>query len=91
MTSDLPTPYPHLKSQITAARIKAGLAVNKELILLYWNIDREILKRQEEERWDSKIIERISQDLSRSFPEMKGLSPRNLNYILLKNPYNLCL
>lgn len=70
-----------LKNEIAAARVRAHLAVNKELIILYWNIGNNILKRQDKEGWGSKVIENISKDLRKEFPEMKGLSARNLVYM----------
>lgn len=70
-----------LKDQIRKARTKAALAVNRELVLLYWRIGGQILKQQHEERWGSKVIDRLSLDLRREFPEMKGLSQRNLKYM----------
>lgn len=70
-----------IKHQIQHARIKAHLAANKELILLYWNIGKTILDRQKEEGWGAKVIDRISSDLKKEFPEMKGLSSTNLKYM----------
>ena len=70
-----------LKKRIQAARIKAVLSVNRELILLYWQIGREVLEKQKEEGWGSKIIDHLSSDLRHAFPEMKGFSPRNLKYM----------
>jgi predicted nuclease of restriction endonuclease-like (RecB) superfamily len=70
-----------LKSRIQAAQIRASLAVNRELVLLYWQIGRDILDRQERESWGAKVIDRLSSDLKRAFPEMKGFSPRNLKYM----------
>ncbi|MCP5363419.1 MAG: DUF1016 domain-containing protein [Rickettsiaceae bacterium] len=70
-----------LKTQITQARIRAHLSVNKEMISLYWNIGNQILERQKEEGWGSKVIENISKDLRAEFPEMKGLSAQNLKYM----------
>jgi predicted nuclease of restriction endonuclease-like (RecB) superfamily len=70
-----------LKSEISKARIRAHLAVNKEMISLYWNIGSKILERQKEEGWGSKVIENVSKDLRSDFPEMKGLSARNLKYM----------
>ncbi|MBL0942298.1 MAG: DUF1016 domain-containing protein [Alphaproteobacteria bacterium] len=70
-----------LKQEISTARIKAHLAVNAELVSLYWKIGKHILERQKEEGWGTKVIERISQDLRHEFPTMKGLSPRNLVYM----------
>lgn len=70
-----------LKTQITQARIRAHLSVNKEMISLYWNIGNQILERQKEEGWGTKIIENISKDLRAEFPEMKGLSYQNIAYM----------
>lgn len=70
-----------LKNQIKTAKIKAHLAVNRELVLLYFTIGNAILEKVEKEEWGSKVIEKISQDLCKEFPEMKGLSTRNLKYM----------
>src|SRR5581483_5090305 len=70
-----------LKQRISAAQMKAVLAVNRELILLYWHIGREILERQERAGWGAKIIDRLSRDLHGDFPDVRGFSPRNLKYM----------
>ena len=70
-----------LKTRIHAAQQRASLAVNRELVLLYWQIGRDILARQDREGWGSKVIERLAQDLRNAFPDMKGFSPRNLKYM----------
>jgi len=70
-----------LKSRIQAAQIRASLSVNRELVLLYWQIGRDILERQDRERWGAKVIDRLATDLKRAFPEMRGFSPRNLKYM----------
>ena len=70
-----------LKARIQQARLKAVLAVNRELILLYWQIGRDILERQEKAGWGTKIVDRLSEDLHREFPDDKGFSPRNLKYM----------
>jgi predicted nuclease of restriction endonuclease-like (RecB) superfamily len=70
-----------LKQRIQAAQLRASLAVNRELVVLYWQIGRDILARQERESWGAKIIDRLAADLKASFPEMKGFSPRNLKYM----------
>jgi len=81
----LPTGYPELleslKARIRQAQVRAALSVNRELVLLYWQIGREILQRQEQEGWGAKVIDRLAQDLRREFPEMKGLSRANLFYM----------
>lgn len=71
----------NLKNQIAAARVQAAVAVNRELVLLYWRIGRDILERQRAEGWGAKIIDRLSSDLSRAFPEMKGFTKRNLLFM----------
>ncbi len=71
----------NLKQEIATSRIRAHLSVNKEMIHLYWRIGNQILERQKEEGWGSKVIENISKDLRKEFPEMTGLSARNLKYM----------
>ena len=70
-----------LKTAIKTAQIKAVLSVNSELVILYWNIGKIILKQQKEQGWGTKVVEMLSNDLQKSFPDMKGLSFRNLNYM----------
>ena len=70
-----------LKERIRTARLKAAVAVNEELILLYWSIGRDILDRQTAAGWGARVIDRLAADLRRDFPEMTGLSPRNLKYM----------
>ncbi len=71
----------NLKERIRAAQVRASLSVNRELVLLYWQIGRDILARQEAQGWGSKVIDRLAADLRKEFPEMKGFSPRNLKYM----------
>jgi predicted nuclease of restriction endonuclease-like (RecB) superfamily len=82
---DLPEGYPEfivsLKQRIRSAQVRAALSVNRELVLLYWQIGNDILTRQEREGWGSKVIDRLSSDLVHEFPEMKGFSFRNLKYM----------
>jgi len=81
----VPTDYEQLlrelKNRIRSAQIKAALAVNRELVLLYWQIGREILQRQGQEGWGTKVIDRLAKDLKQEFPEMKGFSRTNLLYM----------
>ncbi len=70
-----------VKQRIQTAQIKAALAVNTELVQLYWSIGRDILARQQEQGWGAKVIQRLSTDLHRAFPEMKGFSRTNLLYM----------
>jgi predicted nuclease of restriction endonuclease-like (RecB) superfamily len=70
-----------LKTRIRAAQVKAALAVNRELLLLYWQVGREILARQQSEGWGTKVLDRLTRDLKREFPDMKGFSRSNLKYM----------
>jgi predicted nuclease of restriction endonuclease-like (RecB) superfamily len=70
-----------IKERVQAARVRAGLAVNRELVLLYWHIGRRILEAQEYKGWGAKVVDRLAEDLSRTFPEMRGFSVRNLKYM----------
>ena len=70
-----------LTERVRAAQLKAALAVNRELVSLYWEIGREILVRQTESGWGAKLIDRLSADLRATFPEVKGFSVRNLKYM----------
>jgi predicted nuclease of restriction endonuclease-like (RecB) superfamily len=70
-----------LKSHIRTAQVRAALAVNNELMVLYWKIGKEILTRQQQEAWGSKVIERLAKDLKHEFPDMAGFSTRNLKYM----------
>ena len=70
-----------LKGRIHSAQQRATLAVNRELVLLYWQIGRDILDRQAREGWGAKVIDRLAADLRTAFPDLKGFSPRNLKYM----------
>ena len=70
-----------VKARIRAAQVKAALAVNSELVLLYWRLGRDILFRQKKEGWGAQVIDRLAADLRAAFPEMQGFSPRNLKYM----------
>ncbi len=71
-----------LKQKIRSAQIQSAVRVNSELIQLYWQIGRDIITSQEREGWGTKVVDRLGSDLSKSFPHMRGFSPRNLNYML---------
>jgi predicted nuclease of restriction endonuclease-like (RecB) superfamily len=71
----------NLKQRIRSARQRAVMAMNEEQIRLYHSIGCDIIDRQKQQGWGSKIINRLASDLQESFPEMKGLSSRNLKYM----------
>jgi hypothetical protein len=57
-----------LKNRIQEAQLRAGLAVNRELVLLYWQIGKDVLHNQERLGWGAKVIDRLPVDLCRTFP-----------------------
>jgi predicted nuclease of restriction endonuclease-like (RecB) superfamily len=70
-----------LKARIVAARTSASRAVNTDLILLYWDIGRGIVEKQQALGWGDSVVEMVASDLQRAFPGMKGFSPRNVWYM----------
>lgn len=83
--TDVPDGYAEwlaeLKSRVQGARQRAAMAVNRELVTLYWQIGRDILAQQARQGWGAKVIERLAHDLRTAFPEMKGFSRANLLYM----------
>lgn len=71
-----------IKTAIQQARLRAVLAVNTELILLYWQTGKMIAERQQQEGWSAKVIPRLAIDLRNEFTNLKGFSERNLGYML---------
>ena len=71
-----------IKQRIGEAQTRAVLAVNAELLQLYWDIGQMIAQRQEQEGWGAGIIPRLAVDLHNELPEMKGFSERNLKRML---------
>lgn len=67
-----------LKAQIRSAQYEALKTVNRQLIELYWEIGRAIVKRQEGKTWGKKVVENLAQDLKTEFPGLKGFSASNL-------------
>jgi predicted nuclease of restriction endonuclease-like (RecB) superfamily len=70
-----------LKERIRSAQVRAALSVNRELVLLYWGIGRDILSRQQSEGWGAKVVDRLAHDLLKAFPGMTGFGARNLKYM----------
>ena len=71
-----------IKSRIRQAQNRAALAVNAELVRLYWDVGRLILARQQLEGWGAAVIPRLSRDLHNELPELKGFSERNIGYMI---------
>jgi predicted nuclease of restriction endonuclease-like (RecB) superfamily len=70
-----------IKARIRHSQVKAALAVNTQLVELYWHIGVQILLRQRQEGWGANVINRLAGDLHHAFPDMRGFSPRNLGYM----------
>lgn len=83
--SDLPSDYARalkgIKARVQQERLRVVLAANAAMVQLYWDIGRVILGRQRTVGWGAKVIDRLSQDLCRAFPDQRGFSPGNLKYI----------
>lgn len=77
-TSDYSNFLNDIKERILNARINAARIVNRELISLYWTIGKNIIEKQEKFGWGKAVVERLSLDLKKEFPETTGFSPRNL-------------
>ncbi len=67
-----------INDRIREAQINALKSVNKQLILLYWDIGKRIVEKQKTEKWGDSVIEGLAYDLQNSFPGIKGFSARNL-------------
>jgi len=67
-----------IKERIRSAQYEALKAVNKELIVLYWDIGRVIVERQKGEGWGKSVVQKLAGDLQKDFPGIQGFSSSNL-------------
>lgn len=70
-----------LKTRLRAVQLKAAVSVNSALLEFYWELGADIVEKQKNSTWGSGFLQQLNQDLMAEFPEMKGLSYRNLKYI----------
>lgn len=70
-----------VKDRIKESQVKVMVAANSQLLWLYWQLGTFILQNQHAEGWGAKVIDRLSADLKKEFPALKGFSPRNLKYM----------
>ena len=70
-----------LKSKFKTAQLKASIRVNSELLQFYWYLGKKIIEIQKNYKWGSKFLEKLSHDLTKAFPNVKGFSYRNLKFI----------
>ncbi|MDR3135003.1 MAG: DUF1016 N-terminal domain-containing protein, partial [Deltaproteobacteria bacterium] len=83
--AEMPVGYVDMRDAVIAkikeSRVRFTVQVNTGMIELYRNIGNEILRRQQNEGWGAKVIDRLSKDLKDAYPEMSGFSARNLKYM----------
>lgn len=82
LLSDLPILLKALKAHIQLEQTKAMLAVNAELVQLYWGIGRMLDVRQTQRRWGAAVIPKLSRELANELPEVNGFSERNTNHMI---------
>lgn len=71
-----------IKARIRIAQTKAALAINAEMIMLYWDIGRIIKRLQREQGWGATVVTRLANDIKNELPEVKGFSERNLLFMV---------
>ena len=80
-----PDPYlallSNLKARISSAQVRAAVAVNTELVVLYWQVGTALNGQVQAAGWGAKILDQLARDLKLAFPELGGFSPRNLRYM----------
>lgn len=70
-----------LKADILQCKLQTALQVNRNMLILYWYIGKQIDDKIKQEGWGSRIVEQLSADLQKTFPDLKGFSTRNLLYM----------
>ena len=70
-----------IKSRYRSAQVKAAVKVNAEKLLFNWQLGRDLVQKKAEERWGAGVVEQVSLDLKREFPNADGFSVRNLWYM----------
>ena len=79
--SDFKSWVSQLKQDIRSVQVKAAIKVNTELLRLYWRMGADICEKQKSASWGDGWLKELSRELMEEFPEMKGLSYRNLKYV----------
>ena len=88
ITADYRQFIEELKARVATARVSAARKINHELILLYWDIGRGIVEKQQALGWGESVVEMVAADLRQAFPSMSGFSPRNVWY--MRRLYEAC-
>ncbi len=76
--ADYSTFLAEVKYRVRHAHLSAARSVNRELILLYWDIGRGIVEKQKVAGWGDAVVEQLAADLRAEFPDMRGFSARNI-------------
>ena len=70
-----------VKHRYRSAQVKAAVKVNAEKLLFNWQLGRDLVQKKAEERWGAGVVEQVSLDLKREFPDAEGFSTSNLWYM----------
>lgn len=70
-----------LSIRFRKSQIKAAVKVNSEMIHFYWSVGEDIVIQKAESKWGEGFYNGLSQDLQCIFPDVKGFSIRNLQYM----------
>ena len=70
-----------VKARVRTSQVRAVRAANSEVLALSWSVDRDILDRQTRAGWGAKVVDRLAADLQAAFPQQRGWSGRNLQYM----------
>ena len=70
-----------LKHRYRSAQVKAAVKVNAEKLLFNWQLGRDLVQKKAEVRWGAGVVEQVSLDLKREFPDSTNFSVRNLWYM----------
>ena len=70
-----------VKHRYRSAQVKAAVKVNAEKLLWNWQMGRDLVQKKAEERWGTGVVEQVSLDLRREFPDSSNFSARNLWYM----------
>lgn len=62
-------------------QIKAATKVNREMLIFYWSLGKDIVELKSENKWGSGFLKNLSQDLTDALPNQHSFSPTNLGYM----------
>ena len=70
-----------VKHRYRSSQVKAAVKVNAEKLLFNWQLGKDLVQKKAEERWGAGVVEQVSLDLKREFPNAEGFSTSNLWYM----------